>query len=130
MTDNILKFAALQENGGLLSPWAEESIALGFAARHEDALRYVAAWGRWLSFDGARWAPDETLHAFDLARAICRETAAGAGRPRLMWRRPRPSPPSSGWPRRTAGWPPPSRNGTPMAGCFNTGDDDAGSCDL
>ena len=33
-----------------------------------------------MSFDGARWAPDETLHAFDLARAICRETAAGAGR--------------------------------------------------
>ena len=73
--DNIIKLAALQDSGDIPAA-AEDSIALLFAARHADALRHVAAWGRWLSYDGARWVHDETLHAFDLARAICREVAA------------------------------------------------------
>jgi putative DNA primase/helicase len=75
MDDNIIRLAALQESGEI-SPAAEESIALEFAARHAHELRYVAAWGRWLGYDGTRWAHDETLHAFDRARAICREAAA------------------------------------------------------
>ncbi len=29
----------------------------------------------------SRWLPDETLHAFDLARVICREVAAGCEKP-------------------------------------------------
>ena len=68
-------------NGGALSPAAEDSIALLFAERHAHELRYVAAQARWLSFDGSRWVLDDTLHAFDRARAICREIAIGGDKP-------------------------------------------------
>jgi putative DNA primase/helicase len=73
--DNILKLAALQD-GGDIPAAAEDSIALLFAERYAHELRHVAAWGWWLSYDSSRWVRDETLHAFDLARAICREIAA------------------------------------------------------
>jgi putative DNA primase/helicase len=72
--DNIVRLATLQEDGDLPQA-AEDAIALLFAERHTDDLRYVAMWGRWLSFDATLWRPDDTLHAFDLARAICREIA-------------------------------------------------------
>lgn len=73
--DNIVQLTALQDAGGELSATSEEAIALAFAQRHAGHLRYVAKWGCWLDFDGTRWANDETLHAFDRARAICREVA-------------------------------------------------------
>ena len=73
--DNIIRLAEFQDNGEL-SPAAEESLALAYAERHAHELRYVAAWGRWMNYDGIRWDVDETLHAFDRARAICREVAA------------------------------------------------------
>src|SRR4029079_635288 len=44
-------------------------------------LRYVALWGRWLSYDGTRWAFDDTLHVFDRARTICREIATALDKP-------------------------------------------------
>jgi putative DNA primase/helicase len=75
MVDNIIRLAELQDSGEL-SPFAEESLALAYADRHAHELRYVAAWGRWLHYDGTRWDFDDTLHAFDRARAICREVAA------------------------------------------------------
>lgn len=56
--------------------FADEALALRFAEAHADKLRYVAAWGRWISFDGACWRFDDTLLAFDRARKICREAAA------------------------------------------------------
>jgi putative DNA primase/helicase len=56
--------------------FTDEALALRFAERHELDLRYVDAWGRWLRYDGQRWALDDTLLAFDLAREICREAAA------------------------------------------------------
>jgi putative DNA primase/helicase len=74
MDDNIVRLAALQEHGEL-PPAAEEALALEFVARHESDMRFVAKWGRWLSFDGVRWHFDDTLHAFDRARDICREVA-------------------------------------------------------
>ncbi len=43
----------------------------------------MATWGRWLIWDGRRWRFDETLHAFDLARAICREAAAECDKPNV-----------------------------------------------
>lgn len=58
-------------------PFSDESLALRFAEEHADSLRYVAAWSRWLQWDGQRWKFDDTLHAFDLARRICREAADG-----------------------------------------------------
>jgi putative DNA primase/helicase len=56
--------------------FSDEALALRFAERHRNDLRYVAAWSRWLSWDGARWIFDDTLCAFDRARRICREAAA------------------------------------------------------
>jgi putative DNA primase/helicase len=74
-TENILKLAAQQAEGDELPPHAEDAIALVFAERHGHEMRYVVKWGQWQSYDGARWAEDDTLHAFDRARAICREIA-------------------------------------------------------
>ena len=48
--------------------FSDEALALRFAERHERDLRYVAAWGRWIRYDGKRWAFDDTMLAFDLAR--------------------------------------------------------------
>jgi putative DNA primase/helicase len=74
MDENIVRLAERQEQGEL-PPIAEEALALAFADRYEAGLRHVACWSRWLAFDGARWHLDDTLHAFDRARAICREAA-------------------------------------------------------
>ena len=48
---NIIRLAALQESGEL-PPTAGDAITLTFADRHAHELRYVAAWGRWLHYDG------------------------------------------------------------------------------
>ncbi len=56
--------------------FSDEALALRFAERHIDDLRFVAAWGKWLSWTGTHWQFDDTLRAFDLARQICREAAA------------------------------------------------------
>jgi putative DNA primase/helicase len=54
----------------------DEALALRFTARHAGELRYVAAWGRWMIWTGAVWRFEETLRAFDLSRAICRQASA------------------------------------------------------
>ena len=56
--------------------YSDDALAQRFADRHAGELRFVAAWGKWLkSWNGSRWSFDDTLHAFDLARAICRQAA-------------------------------------------------------
>jgi putative DNA primase/helicase len=65
-----------------VDPTSEEGLALEFARRHEDELRYVAGWGRWLRYCGDRWAPDDTLVVFDLVRALCREVSSAANKPK------------------------------------------------
>jgi putative DNA primase/helicase len=64
------------EDGIRPPAFSDEALALQFAERHADDLRYVAAWGRWLSWTGTHWRFDDTLQAFDHARIICREAAA------------------------------------------------------
>ena len=56
--------------------FSDEALALRFAELHANDLRYVAAWGRWLSWSGTRWQFDDTLGAYDLARKVCRAVAA------------------------------------------------------
>jgi putative DNA primase/helicase len=56
--------------------FADDALALRFAERHVADLRFVATWGRWFKWSGTRWKPDETYHAMDHARLICREAAA------------------------------------------------------
>lgn len=36
--------------------YADDTLALGFTERHGSDLRYVAVWGRWLIWNGRRWA--------------------------------------------------------------------------
>ena len=60
--------------------FADDALALRFAEYHKESLRYVAALGRWLIFDGMRWRFDETLAARDFARKICREASTRCNR--------------------------------------------------
>jgi putative DNA primase/helicase len=55
----------------------EDTVALKFAAKHGHHLKYVAAWNKWLQWDGARWQFEDTLHAFHLSRQLCREAKDG-----------------------------------------------------
>lgn len=72
-----MRLAKLRE----LPPFAEDALALAFTEQYGGELRYVAAWGRWLAYDGVRWAYDDTLRVFDRARALCRETALACDKP-------------------------------------------------
>ena len=57
--------------------YSDELLALRFSEKHGSTLRYVAAWNRWLSWNGAHcWEFDQTMWTFDLARAICRIASA------------------------------------------------------
>jgi P4 family phage/plasmid primase-like protien len=51
----------------------EDAIALEFAARHADTLRYCHDWGMWLRWDGSRWERERQRLAFHFAREIARE---------------------------------------------------------
>src|SRR5262249_36251285 len=63
--------------------FTDEALALRFAEVHAGTLRYVAAWARWLSFNGTCWRSDETLLALDRARQICREASAQCTEPKI-----------------------------------------------
>ena len=63
--------------------FSDEALALRFAERHADDLRYVAAWGRWLSWTGTHWKFDDTMKAFDLAREICRKAASECNKAKI-----------------------------------------------
>ena len=60
---------------GVTPAFSEDALAWRFADRHADNLRFVAK-GQWFRYDGTRWRQDDTLHAFDLARRICRAASA------------------------------------------------------
>ncbi len=64
--------------------FSDESLALRFAHRHGDELRYVAAWSQWYAWAGARWEMDTTLAAFDHARAVCRAASSEAEKKRSI----------------------------------------------
>ena len=52
--------------------FTDEALALRFADQHAGDLRYVAARGKWMHYDGQRWTSDETLLAYNYARKLCR----------------------------------------------------------
>jgi putative DNA primase/helicase len=56
--------------------FSDEDLALRFAERHAGNLCFVAAWNRWLFWNGQHWQFEETLRAWDFARQVCREAAA------------------------------------------------------
>ena len=59
-----------------VQPFSDDALALRFAERYGNELRYVAKWSQWLRWIGTRWLFDDTLAAFDRARLICREAAS------------------------------------------------------
>ncbi len=61
--------------GEILPDDSDDALALEFASRHADTLRYVADEGRWLNWDGVRWRPDRTMAAYDLVREHLRDAA-------------------------------------------------------
>jgi putative DNA primase/helicase len=63
--------------------FSDENLALRFADTHKDRLRYVAKWGRWLEWNGNKWKFEDTLHAMDLARGLCRSAAAICSKPKI-----------------------------------------------
>jgi P4 family phage/plasmid primase-like protien len=72
--------------GAAPNPLGEDGIAETFAAAHADHMRFVPMWGRWFSWSGVAWRPDERLTAFAGARVACRDAAKlakGEGRVRL-----------------------------------------------
>jgi putative DNA primase/helicase len=64
----------------------EDELAAEFTRRHRHHLRYVAAWGAWMRWTGQHWQREATLEAFDLARAVCRDAAAGLTNAKLRAR--------------------------------------------
>jgi putative DNA primase/helicase len=64
----------------------EDELAAEFTRRHRDHLRYVALWGTWMKWNGLRWRREPTREAFDLARIVCREAAAGLDNAKLRAR--------------------------------------------
>jgi phage/plasmid-associated DNA primase len=61
---------------------SEPETELGYARRlvhaYGDRLRYVLAWKRWLVWDGARWAHDETGQAARWMKSIARLVTSDA----------------------------------------------------
>jgi putative DNA primase/helicase len=63
---------------------SEDILALDFAGRHGDELRFVSLWGKWLKWTAERWQVEKTLAAFDLARKICHGHSLGALRAKTV----------------------------------------------
>jgi putative DNA primase/helicase len=56
--------------------YSEDAIALDFADRHKDILRYEGYRNRWFKWAGMRWEVDHTLSSHAMARKLCREVAS------------------------------------------------------
>lgn len=59
--------------------FSDEALALRFSNKHGDNARYVAAWGKWFLWTGRYWRFDDTMRAYDCARAICRVASSELG---------------------------------------------------
>ncbi len=63
---------------------SEDALALDFAGRHGNELRFVSFWGKWLKWTAGRWQVEKTLAAYDLARKICHGHSLGGLRARTV----------------------------------------------
>ena len=67
------------DHDGDTTVWGtEDALAVSFTRRYQRDWRYIAAWGKWLMWDGQRWRTEETLAATDLIRHVCRHAAVRA----------------------------------------------------
>ena len=58
--------------------FSDDALALAYSTRHDGEVVFVPALGRWLRWNGHKWAEDDTLTVFDLVRAVCRSAGARA----------------------------------------------------
>ena len=61
----------------------EDALASAFTRRYQHDWRFVAAWGKWLMWDGLRWRQEETLAATDLIRHVCRHASVRCENPKI-----------------------------------------------
>ena len=64
-------------------PGTEDALAHSFTRHYHRDWRYVAAWKRWMVWDGQRWRAEDTLAAPDLIRHVCRHASLHAHDPRV-----------------------------------------------
>jgi putative DNA primase/helicase len=79
----VIALDAKRERDARPPAFSDESLALRFANLHRDDLRYVAAWNKWLIWDGARWQFDETMAAYSMVRKVCRAAAGQCNKARI-----------------------------------------------
>jgi putative DNA primase/helicase len=74
--DNIRRLATLNDAPPAVT---EDSVALEFAARYRNELRFDHEVGKWFRWTGTHWECEQTQLAFDYARQLAREFASVAG---------------------------------------------------
>lgn len=62
--------------------FADDALGLRFTETFAPALRFVAAWNRWMLWDGTVWKKDDTLRVYDLVRRSCRSISGEARDPK------------------------------------------------
>jgi P4 family phage/plasmid primase-like protien len=55
--------------------FSDDALGLRFSEQYAPSLRFVAAWNRWMLWDGCVWKRDDTLRAYDLVRRTIRAAA-------------------------------------------------------
>src|SRR5262245_46584567 len=66
---------------------SDEFLALKFAGKHADDLRFVDQWGKWFYWDQNVWREDDTRIARNRVRAVCLDVAAGIPKDRKTARK-------------------------------------------
>lgn len=61
-----------------LSKLTEDALALTFVDQNE-GLRYVAAWGKWMHWNGQYWEDDDTKKTTDIVRRTLRQISRKSG---------------------------------------------------
>jgi P4 family phage/plasmid primase-like protien len=61
-----------RKKGKAVAAALEDNVALEFAQKHANRLRYIAASSQWMCWSGSHWENENTLTAFDQARKLCR----------------------------------------------------------
>src|SRR5262249_52658931 len=64
--------------------FSESRLSREFAERHEHELKYVAAWGWWLSWDSRRWQRERTLKSYELAKNLADDAVEKGGDPKRL----------------------------------------------
>jgi putative DNA primase/helicase len=77
MSDGIIKLATFQAMAMRAELLTEDSVALAFADRYRDELRFDHDVRKWFVGTGARWKCETTCLAFSQARDLVRELAKG-----------------------------------------------------